>query len=272
MIRSRAGIVDVTYLNTNGAAINPAERYLSVCDLTIRIGSQGPALVEDVSFDIARGETLAIVGESGSGKSLTSLAVMGLLPNVLNVSSQSGVKIHDSGQNKNLLELTDRQMRRVRGGEIGMIFQEPMTSLNPLHSIEKQLTEGLSLHQTAEGQSVAQQLVQGFVSKRISKIVTLRSLLLFVGALLAYVVITAGIGVLRGQGALTWIEQPEGAVAIFLYALTGLFSLLWSLLWFVFAALLWIGAIASKCQSAHWQMGVSEHPLIWTQWAQRRMI
>ena len=139
MIRSRAGIVDVTYLNTNGAAINPAERYLSVCDLTIRIGSQGPALVEDVSFDIARGETLAIVGESGSGKSLTSLAVMGLLPNVLNVSSQSGVKIHDSGQNKNLLELTDRQMRRVRGGEIGMIFQEPMTSLNPLFTIGNQI-------------------------------------------------------------------------------------------------------------------------------------
>ena len=151
MIRSRAGIVDVTYLNTNGAAINPAERYLSVCDLTIRIGSQGPALVEDVSFDIARGETLALVGESGSGKSLTSLAVMGLLPNVLNVSSQSGVKIHDSGQNKNLLELTDRQMRRVRGGEIGMIFQEPMTSLNPLFTIGNQIEEALSLHTALRG-------------------------------------------------------------------------------------------------------------------------
>ncbi|MCO4823812.1 MAG: ABC transporter ATP-binding protein, partial [Amylibacter sp.] len=209
---------------------------LNVQDLSIAFGTNKPA-VDGISFTVNAGETVALVGESGSGKSVTALSTVKLLPDSADISGSVQYRSTE------MVGADDATLRSVRGNDISFIFQEPMTSLNPLHSIEKQLTEGLSLHQTAEGQSVAQQLVQGFVSKRISKIVTLRSLLLFVGALLAYVVITAGIGVLRGQGALTWIEQPEGAVAIFLYALTGLFSLLWSLLWFVFAALLWIGAI-----------------------------
>lgn len=140
-----------TRLIMGNAATSTGERYLSVSDLSIRIGPEGPALVEDVSFDIARGETLAIVGESGSGKSLTSLAMMGLLPNVLNISSQSNVTIHEAGLNKDLLDLTDRQMRRIRGGEIGMIFQEPMTSLNPLFTIGNQIEEALSLHTALRG-------------------------------------------------------------------------------------------------------------------------
>ncbi|WP_223478515.1 ABC transporter ATP-binding protein [Oricola indica] len=123
-----------------------AGQLLSVSDLTVRLGPRGMALVENVSFDVARGETLAIVGESGSGKSLTSLALMGLLPKALHVSPESRVSIHDGGRQRSLLSLTNREMRRIRGAEIGMIFQEPMTSLNPLFTIGNQIEESLSLH------------------------------------------------------------------------------------------------------------------------------
>lgn len=117
---------------------------LSIKDLSVAFQqSQGSVTVVDkISFDIARNETLALVGESGSGKSMTAHAIMKLLP--------YPVAYHPSGsitfEGDELLHNSQRQMQRLRGRRIGMIFQEPMTALNPLHTVEKQLSEVLSLH------------------------------------------------------------------------------------------------------------------------------
>jgi microcin C transport system ATP-binding protein len=116
---------------------------LSVRDLGVqfRQGGEVTVAVEHVSFDIRRGETVALVGESGSGKSVTALSVMRLLP---------GSAEHQSGEilfkGRDLLQASERDIRAVRGNEIGIVFQEPMTSLNPLHTIEKQVGEVLKIH------------------------------------------------------------------------------------------------------------------------------
>ncbi len=99
--------------------------------------------VKGVSFDVRRGETLAIVGESGSGKSVSSLAIMGLLPKE-NATVLAGSSIQYEG--RELLQLSNAEMRRLRGSEISMIFQDPMTSLNPLFTIGDQIAESLILH------------------------------------------------------------------------------------------------------------------------------
>ncbi|WP_417258629.1 ABC transporter ATP-binding protein [Celeribacter sp.] len=128
--------------------------YLSISDLKIELSKTGMPLIEGVSFDISVGETVAIVGESGSGKSLTSLALMGLLPNALGVAEGSHIKINQgSGQTDELLSFSERQMRKIRGGQIGMIFQEPMTSLNPLFTIGNQIEEALTLHTKLRGRA-----------------------------------------------------------------------------------------------------------------------
>ncbi|WVD68092.1 microcin C ABC transporter ATP-binding protein YejF [Orbus wheelerorum] len=117
---------------------------LSVNDLSIVFKqSQGfSQAVEHISFDINEMETLALVGESGSGKSVTALSILGLL-------SPSQVQ-YPSGEiwfdNQDLLKADEKSLRQIRGNQISMIFQEPMVSLNPLHTIEKQLYEVLSLH------------------------------------------------------------------------------------------------------------------------------
>ena len=98
--------------------------------------------VDDVSWDIAEGETVALVGESGCGKSVSALSVMRLVPSP-GGRIVSG-KIVFKG--RNLLDLSEEEMRRVRGREIAMIFQEPMTSLNPVLTVGRQLTEGLEIH------------------------------------------------------------------------------------------------------------------------------
>jgi peptide/nickel transport system ATP-binding protein len=103
----------------------------------------GPRLVvEDLSFDLNPGETLCIAGESGSGKSMTSLSIMGLLPQPM--ARVAGGQVLLEG--RDLLALPERQMRRVRGGEIAMIFQEPMTSLNPVMSVGRQIKEAIRAH------------------------------------------------------------------------------------------------------------------------------
>ena len=99
-------------------------------------------LLKDVSFQIMPGEAYGLVGESGSGKSITSLAVMGLLKKPLTVS---GGEILFKGQN--LISLPKREMRRLRGNRIAMIFQEPMTALNPLSTVGRQIAEMFVLHQ-----------------------------------------------------------------------------------------------------------------------------
>ena len=101
--------------------------------------------VEDVSLDLMPGETLAIVGESGSGKSVTALAVMGLLGR----AQMDARKLHFDG--RSLLKLSPQEWRRIRGREIGMIFQDPMTSLNPVLTIGRQLTEMFELHMGQSG-------------------------------------------------------------------------------------------------------------------------
>ena len=98
--------------------------------------------VDGVSFDVKEGETVALVGESGCGKTMTALSIMRLIPRPQ--ASIVGGKILFQG--RNLLTLGDEEMRRVRGAEIAMIFQEPMTSLNPVLTIERQLTETLEAH------------------------------------------------------------------------------------------------------------------------------
>jgi oligopeptide/dipeptide ABC transporter ATP-binding protein len=99
--------------------------------------------VEDVSFGIKKGETLGIVGESGSGKSVTALSIMRLIPNP--PGEIVGGEILFKG--KDLLKLSDDDMRKIRGNQISMIFQEPMTSLNPVYTIGNQLSEAVILHQ-----------------------------------------------------------------------------------------------------------------------------
>ena len=117
---------------------------LSVKDLAISfLTAQGEsAAVQDVSFTLEAGETLALVGESGSGKSITALSVLQLLN--YNAARHPAGSIRFKGQE--LVGASEAQMRKLRGHDIGMVFQEPMTSLNPLHSIEKQITESLILH------------------------------------------------------------------------------------------------------------------------------
>ncbi len=111
---------------------------LTVSDLTIRFGLQ--SAVDGVSFTLAAGETLGLVGESGSGKSATSLALLRLLPPSATLSGQ----IHFDS--RNLLAESEAAMRRLRGREIAMIFQEPMTALNPVMQIGTQIAEAIRAH------------------------------------------------------------------------------------------------------------------------------
>lgn len=107
--------------------------------------------VKDVSFTLHQGETLALVGESGSGKSITSTAVMGLLPELARATGI--VRWHGGPGDENLLAVSRQRLRAIRGNEISMIFQEPMTSLNPLHRVGKQIREVLHKHTALRGKS-----------------------------------------------------------------------------------------------------------------------
>jgi microcin C transport system ATP-binding protein len=124
------------------------EPLLEIRDLQVAF-SQGGApqtVVHGVSFDICRGETLALVGESGSGKSVTAHSILRLLPAS---SSHPGGSVRYAGED--LLKLPERRLRAIRGNRIAMVFQEPMTSLNPLHTVEKQIAEVLALHKGLTG-------------------------------------------------------------------------------------------------------------------------
>lgn len=117
---------------------------LSVRDLTVSVRDRGviKPLVSGLSFDLRAGETLAIAGESGSGKSITSLALMGLLPN--NVTVTSGQMLLGD---TDLAQMSENQMRPLRGAQVAMIFQEPMTSLNPVQTVGTQLIEAIRAHE-----------------------------------------------------------------------------------------------------------------------------
>ncbi|MDZ8056013.1 MAG: ABC transporter ATP-binding protein [Aulosira sp. ZfuVER01] len=126
------------------------ETILEVRNLQVEFSSDGNILkaVDGISFQLHRGETLGIVGESGSGKSVTSLAVMGLLQSPGRVSGgEIWFRHQENGTPINLVELPPEQMQLYRGGDIAMIFQEPMSSLNPVYNIGFQLTEAIMRHQ-----------------------------------------------------------------------------------------------------------------------------
>ncbi|WP_084327572.1 ABC transporter ATP-binding protein [Salinarimonas rosea] len=114
---------------------------LSVESLSLSL--RGTPLVEDVSFTVAPGEMLGLVGESGCGKSVTALSVMGLLPTP--PIAVSGGRVLFEG--RDLARLPQSEMRRLRGREIGMIFQEPMTSLNPVFTVGSQIAEPIRIHE-----------------------------------------------------------------------------------------------------------------------------
>jgi microcin C transport system ATP-binding protein len=131
---------------------------LSVRDLSVSFDPSGceACAVDRISFDIRKGETVALVGESGSGKSCAALSVMKLLP----YPSAS----HPSGQilfkGRDLIKASEAEMRRVRGDDISIIFQEPMTSLNPLHTIEKQIDEILEVHRGIVGAAARARVIE----------------------------------------------------------------------------------------------------------------
>ncbi|MGY9013817.1 MAG: ATP-binding cassette domain-containing protein, partial [Rhodospirillales bacterium] len=128
-----------------------SNRILEVENLTIEIPVPSGMLhpVQDVSIHVERGETLCIVGESGCGKSLTSLAIMDLLPSK---AVRTSTKLELDGQN--IMSISEREMSDIRGERMGMIFQEPMTSLNPAYTIGNQLTETLMrLHKVSHDEA-----------------------------------------------------------------------------------------------------------------------
>jgi len=117
---------------------------LSIKNLSVRFGNADD-VVRNVSFDVHAGETVAIVGESGSGKSVTALSTVSLLPDNAVISGDAKYL------GEQMLGAEQKTLRRIRGNDISFIFQEPMTSLNPLHTIEKQVAESLELHQRITG-------------------------------------------------------------------------------------------------------------------------
>src|SRR5215831_11259274 len=131
---------------------------LEVKDLSVafRQGARETLAVDRISFDIKKGETVALVGESGSGKSVTALSVLKLLPYPAAHHPSGSIRFKD----QELLGLSEAKIRHVRGNDITIIFQEPMTSLNPLHTIEKQLSEILLLHQGLTGEPARARIVE----------------------------------------------------------------------------------------------------------------
>ncbi|MFP3543250.1 ABC transporter ATP-binding protein [Rhizobium sp. SIMBA_035] len=134
------------------------ETLLSVRDLSVAFhqGGETSLAVDRISFDIRKGEVVALVGESGSGKSVSANSVLRLLP--------YPTASHPTGQilfkGRDLLKASDKELRQVRGNDITMIFQEPMTSLNPLHNIEKQIAEILDLHQGVTGAAARKRVLE----------------------------------------------------------------------------------------------------------------
>ena len=129
---------------------------LKVRDLNIHFKQDAKLAhaVRNVSFELAEGETVALVGESGSGKSVTALSTVSLLPESASIS---GSILYNATE---LVGASERDLRKTRGNDISFIFQEPMTSLNPLHTLEKQLAESLLIHQGLSGQAAEARILE----------------------------------------------------------------------------------------------------------------
>ncbi len=130
-----------------------SERILDVRNLSVTFGDNPPA-VNAVSFDIKAGETVALVGESGSGKSVTALSTVGLLPDSARITGSANYR------GTEMIGADKPTLRRVRGNDISFIFQEPMTSLNPLHTMEKQIGESIALHQGLVGAAARARILE----------------------------------------------------------------------------------------------------------------
>jgi microcin C transport system ATP-binding protein len=128
------------------------QRILDVRDLSVRFGAT--RAVQGVSFHVDKGETVALVGESGSGKSVTALSTVSLLPSAAQVD---GSVVYNGAE---MVGAGDATLRDIRGNKISFIFQEPMTSLNPLHTLEKQITESLMLHQNLRGDAARARVIE----------------------------------------------------------------------------------------------------------------
>jgi len=131
---------------------------LDIQSLNISFGNK--TVVQDLSFNLKKGTTLGIVGESGSGKSLTSLAIMGLLPTQAKLSGN--ILLNLEAQNLNLVGLEDQKYQKIRGKQISMIFQEPMTSLNPLMTCGSQVAEACLIHQKISKKEAKEQVLHWF--------------------------------------------------------------------------------------------------------------
>ena len=152
--RRRRSLLRLTMADTPANPFAPAERFdlgahgreliLDARNIAVTFKVEGGIVegVRDVSFQLHKGETIALVGESGSGKSVTARTIMGLLTKRATVSPQTRILL----DGEDITKYTPRQMRALRGNKISMIFQEPMTSLNPVYTIGQQITEILHLH------------------------------------------------------------------------------------------------------------------------------
>ncbi|GGD33292.1 ABC transporter ATP-binding protein [Aureimonas glaciei] len=142
-----------------------ASSVLRVEHLTVSVGgSAAPkAVVSDLSFTLAPGETLCIAGESGSGKSMTALAIMGLLPKPAARIAGGAIRLGDT----DLATLDERALRRIRGDRVAMIFQEPMTSLNPVLTIGRQLTEAIRAHRPVSSAEARKRAIATLEAVRI---------------------------------------------------------------------------------------------------------
>lgn len=141
---------------------NQSQPVLTVSDLTVGFPGAPANVVDGVSFSVQAGKTLAIVGESGCGKSVTSMALMGLLPDTANVTaSASGL------MNEALLGMPEQRLLDVRGNRMAMIFQEPMTSLNPVFTIGEQIAESVIRHQGLSAKAARQRALEMLEKVRV---------------------------------------------------------------------------------------------------------
>jgi peptide/nickel transport system ATP-binding protein len=140
---------------------------LDIANLSVSVrGDEGEReVVSNLSLTLSRGETLCIAGESGSGKSMTALAIMQLLPQPAARISSGSIRLGEI----DLTDLDERRMRRIRGDRVAMIFQEPMTSLNPVLSIGRQLTESIEAHTSLSQAEARQRAIEALTAVRISE-------------------------------------------------------------------------------------------------------
>ena len=211
---------------------------LQVRDLRVAFTQDGNSVeaVKGVSFAVDRGETVALVGESGSGKSVSALSTVSLLGENAHVSGSV------SFDGEEMVDAPNAKLRKLRGNDISFIFQEPMTSLNPLHTIEKQLAESMALHQGMKGRGWLKRWLEGWMG--LKPIPVLIGMIVFFGFLALY-----------GAFVATAPEEPSldflGAFGT--EAVERLFrAVLWSL---GLTAVLWAGKVVLKARLAQWITG-----------------